>query len=932
MLCKIPALVFKCHRYLINFVCTKLRCIEYAMRCAPLMQSSDRSLLRLSLLVLLSLLKYSTVHPLPGHYSNFPPVIRHPGTCTFQRSQSACTFSLLCHLAYGVPIEGCVSCEAISCGGDLSVTCCMLYNNHPYNQNAQLGSPSYPAHPPLHPFSGAAKSPSFQIPFAQQPPPPVSSSVYSYGGPSAQSLQDYSIVRRGKPSYSSYDERQFSRNYIDDDICGKPVSKPTNRIIGGQDAYYGEFPWQVHIKIAKHQCGGALVGNCFVVTAAHCVYKSSIKDLEIFIGLYDIEDQRYQEHPPQYFRVAEAYLHPNFRYSASHPDRYDIAVLRLDKDVQYSDSVLPICLPPMKFNYEGWYGIVTGWGKTDPALSKIKLSSHSLYNSVAGNRYGTRLLQKVEVPIITNSECETWHSSQGIDLKIYPEMMCAGYENGEKDACVGDSGGPLNVLHNDRWVLAGITSAGFGCAQSRQPGIYHRVPDTVDWSTWKVWTSKLALLAKPQKQDDDPKQIPSALWSLLNIARLILSFPQQCTYQGETHSCNLGISCWFNGQRALDLCSGGTLWSCCVPFSTPQSSAGLIKDPECGKTYIRNSKIVGGENAKYGEVPWQAAIVKRQYFNQKISCGGALINRKWVVTAAHCVYRTPATNLRLRLGDYNLKGQTEKYAHEEFGHIVPVCLPNKTDNITGSQATVTGWGRTQYGIPASLGVLQKVDVEVIDSNTCQQWMKTVGRREVIYANMICAGFKDGGKDSCQGDSGSPLTVKNDGKSTLVGLVSWGVGCARPNLPGVYTKISEFVDWIAIHTVTEPPTVYECGSNRYNNESPLTERIVGGNTSMPGEWPWQVSLRLTHPQVGKVGHWCGGVLIDRSWVMTAAHCILNPVFSLPQAIFWEVRVGEHNQKITEPYEKTYTVSRVFHYPWYRGYDNDIALMKLSEPIE
>ncbi|XP_060532960.1 uncharacterized protein LOC132705970 isoform X2 [Cylas formicarius] len=250
--------------------------------------------------------------------------------------------------------------------------------------------------------------------------------------------------------------------------CGIPNRQQAQRrIVGGEEAGFGTFPWQAYIRIGSSRCGGSLISRRHVVTAGHCVARATPRQVHVTLGDYVI-NSAVEPLPAYTFGVSNIQVHPFFKFTPQ-ADRFDVAVLRLDRAAHNLPHVIPICLPAKGESFLGDVGHAAGWGALSP-----------------GSRLRPQTLQTVQVPVIDNRQCERWHRSKGIQVTIYDEMMCAGYKTGGRDSCQGDSGGPLMLQKAGRWFLIGIVSAGYSCAQPGQPGIYHRVAHTVDWITRAV--------------------------------------------------------------------------------------------------------------------------------------------------------------------------------------------------------------------------------------------------------------------------------------------------------------------------------------------------------------------------------------------------------------------------------------------------------------
>ncbi|XP_034077520.1 transmembrane protease serine 9-like [Gymnodraco acuticeps] len=538
-----------------------------------------------------------------------------------------------------------------------------------------------------------------------------------------------------------------------------------DKIVGGFQCTAHSQPWQVSINLGYHFCGGSLINDQWIVSAAHCW-----QNPYSLIAILGDNHIWMNEGTEQFMSVDAIYWHQSYDYQTLD---YDIMLMKLAHPVTVNQYVKPVALPKA-CPAAGDMCMVSGWG--------------NIYTDQVFNPF---YLQCVEIPILSHKDCDGSYPGM-----ITDRMVCAGYLEGGKDSCQGDSGGPL-VCNGE---LQGVVSWGQGCAQPNYPGVYTKVCSLTPWINDILSTYS-----------------PRPLYCRMNLTVPVLDrfFHDQDTRPDRRKQrMKKRKTVLMKTEIRVQVERGGVRRSFrgALHRSTSLSlmMIGLIVLALLGAAAAApmDDKIVGGFQCTAHSQPWQVSINLGYHF-----CGGSLINDQWIVSAAHC-WQNPYSLIAI-LGDNHIwmNEGTEQfmsvdaiYWHQSYDYqtldydimlmklahpvtvnqyVKPVALP-KACPAAGDMCMVSGWGNIYTDQVFNPFYLQCVEIPILSHKDCDG-----SYPGMITDRMVCAGYLEGGKDSCQGDSGGPLVCNGE----LQGVVSWGQGCAQPNYPGVYTKVCSLTPWI-----------------------------------------------------------------------------------------------------------------------------------------
>ncbi|XP_034567394.1 transmembrane protease serine 9-like [Notolabrus celidotus] len=524
-------------------------------------------------------------------------------------------------------------------------------------------------------------------------------------------------------------------------VCGKPLLN--TRIVGGQPAPEGSWPWQASLQRGGgHFCGGSLVNSEWVVSAAHCFKSTSTSNLAVSLGRQSLEGSN----PNAVTRtVVQIIRHPDYNTDTN---ENDISLLKLSSPVIFNNFILPVCLAePGSSFFSGVNSWVTGWGNIG---SGVSLPS-------------PQELMEVEVPIVGNRKC---NCNYGVG-SITENMICAGLEAGGKDSCQGDSGGPLVSKQGDRWVLAGIVSFGNGCALANFPGVYARV------SSYQLWIN----------------------------SHITSDQPGYVRFTSTGTDSDLSVTCAGLAPPPTTTLPTTTLPTTTLPTTTLPTTT-TAKPVVCGQATM-NSRILGGSSvSSAGLWPWIASLQK----NGSHMCGGTLVAVDAVLSNANCFSSSSPVpsewtvvlgrlkqngsnpfemTLNVRnITVSNLTGSNVAVLQLETNptlstYIQPICLDNGQTFSEGSTCYGAGWSAGRGGEEE---VLQEFQTSVVSCGNAST------------SDRICTGSFT----LEQGDSGGPLMCKVGGswfQAVVLSLENNSRGRARADQMMVLEKLSTFKNFL-----------------------------------------------------------------------------------------------------------------------------------------
>ncbi|XP_070140488.1 transmembrane protease serine 9-like [Drosophila kikkawai] len=524
-----------------------------------------------------------------------------------------------------------------------------------------------------------------------------------------------------------------------------PQTDLNGRIVGGSDtsSFYTKYVVQLRRRSSNSSayaqtCGGCILDKDTIVTAAHCVYNRLAENFLVVAGSDNIGSM-----DGVVVRVEK--LIPHELYNATTTDN-DIALVKVTPSLPLATYA---AMEAIELSTEepkvGATATISGWGYT-----------------TEGGRSSNQL-QQVTVPIVDSAKCQEAYYWRPIS----EAMICAGVSAGGRDACQGDSGGPLVV----NGKLAGIVSWGEGCARPNYPGVYANVAYFNEWITNTSAKSRPVIsLIRTSRPD---KSTESAVTMCIPQPQLIMPF-----------------------LLLLVLAIG-------------VSSEGSVQP---------QPRIINGTTVDVARHPYIVSLRYRRDVEDsyKHECAGVIYSEHVLLTAAQCLHNLAAETKLLAVVGANTRTGPDGIIypvanwthHKNFDYYtadydIGVLFLDTPLNLShfgiskvgirperpavGRLATVAGWGYREEWGPSSNN-LEQTQVPVVGTEQCNE---IYGAGEVTE-RMICAGYvTEGGSDACQGDTGGPLVIDNQ----LVGLVSWGRGCARPNYPTVYTYVASFLAWI-----------------------------------------------------------------------------------------------------------------------------------------